>query len=112
MQLMRLADVPLDQRDRVFHYSRFRAVTGTMILVTIALGALVFGWLKNAWLAYYVAAVVAICLPDLSEAHHRPLPLFQLAHTHDRSRALRKISLVSQSSLFRSRLHGCISSLF
>ena len=62
MQVMRLADVPLDQRDRVFHYSGFRAVTGAMILVVIALGALVFGWLKNAWIAYYVAAVVAICL--------------------------------------------------
>jgi len=62
MQLMGLADVPLDQRDRVFHYSRLRAVTGTMILVAIALGALAFGWLKNAWLAYYVAAVVAIGL--------------------------------------------------
>ena len=62
MQLMRSADVPLDQRDRVFHYSGFRAVTGAMILVVIALGALVFGWLKNAWIAYYVAAVVAICL--------------------------------------------------
>src|SRR6266542_5409521 len=105
MQLMRLADVPLDQRDRVFHYSRFRAVTGTMIIVTIALGALVFGWLKNAWLAYYLSA-------DLPKARHRPLSLFQLAHTHDRPWALRKISLVSQSSLFRSRLHGCISSLF
>ncbi|TMA80594.1 MAG: hypothetical protein E6J74_39725 [Deltaproteobacteria bacterium] len=62
MQLMRSADVPLDRRDRVFHYSGFRAVTGAMILVAIALGALVFGWLKNAWIAYYVAAVVAICL--------------------------------------------------
>jgi hypothetical protein len=62
MQLMRLADVPLGQRDRVFHYSRLRAVTGAMILVAIAFGALAFGWLKNAWLAYYVAAVVAICL--------------------------------------------------
>src|SRR4030095_6562128 len=62
MQVMRLADVPLDQRDRVFHYSGFRAVTGAMILVVIALGALVFGLVKNSWLAYYVAAVVAICL--------------------------------------------------
>jgi len=62
MQLMCLADVPLDQHDRVFHYSRLRAVTGAMILIAIALGALAFGWLKNAWLAYYIAAVVAICL--------------------------------------------------
>jgi hypothetical protein len=33
-----------------------------MILVATALGALVFGLVKNAWLAYYAAAVVAICL--------------------------------------------------
>jgi hypothetical protein len=62
MQLMRLAHVPLDQRDRVFYYSMFRAVAGATILGAIALGALVFGWLKNVWLAYYIAAVVAICL--------------------------------------------------
>jgi hypothetical protein len=62
MQLMRLADVPLDQRDRVFYYSRFRAVAGATILGAIALAVLVFGWLKHVWLAYYVAAVVAICL--------------------------------------------------
>jgi hypothetical protein len=62
MQLMRLADVPLDKRDRKFYYSRFRAVLGTTILIAVAFGALVFGWLKNVWLAYYVAAVVAICL--------------------------------------------------
>lgn len=62
MQLMRLADVPLDQRHRVFYYSRFRAVAGTMTFCAIAIGVLVFGWVKNVWLAYYVAAVVAICL--------------------------------------------------
>ena len=62
MQLMRLADVSLNQRDRVFHHSRFHAVAGAIILVAIALGALVFGWLKDVWLAYYVAAVIALCL--------------------------------------------------
>jgi hypothetical protein len=75
MQLMRLADVPLDQRDRVFYYSRFRAVAGATIFGAIALGALVFGWLKHVWLAYYVAAVVAICLlifQKLVTARFRP----------------------------------------
>ena len=43
MQLMRLADTPLDRRDRVFQYSKF-------------------GWLKSLWLAYYVAAVIVIYL--------------------------------------------------
>jgi hypothetical protein len=75
MQLMRLADVPLNQRDRVFYYSRFRAVAGATIFGAIALGALVFGWLKHVWLAYYVAAVVAICLlifQKLVTARFRP----------------------------------------
>jgi uncharacterized membrane protein len=62
MQLMRLADVPVDQRDRVFYYSRFRAMAGAISFCTIAIGLLVLGWVKNAWLAYYVAAVIAICL--------------------------------------------------
>jgi hypothetical protein len=62
MQLMRLADVPLERRDRVFYYSRFRAVAGALSFCAIVIGLLLLGWLKNAWLAYYVAAVVAICL--------------------------------------------------
>jgi hypothetical protein len=62
MQLMCLADVPLDPCDRVFYYSRFRAMAGMMILVAIGLGSLGFGWLKDAWLLYYVAAAVAVFL--------------------------------------------------
>lgn len=62
MQLMRLADVPLDRRDRVFYYSRVRAIAGATILVAIIIAASAFGWLKNMWVAYYVAAVVVICL--------------------------------------------------
>jgi hypothetical protein len=62
MQLMRLADVLLDRHDRVFYYSRFRAVAVATILVAIIVAALVFGWLKNVWLFYYFAAVAAISL--------------------------------------------------
>ena len=62
MRLMRLADVPFDHRDRVFYYSRIRAVVSALILGAIAVGALMFGSLQDVWLAYYVAAVVAICL--------------------------------------------------
>jgi hypothetical protein len=62
MQLMRLSDVPLDRRDRVFYYSKFRAVAAATILVAIIVAALVFGWLKNLWLFYYFAAVAAIFL--------------------------------------------------
>ena len=56
MQLMRLADVPVDSRQRVFRYSRLRAVLGATILMALALGAFIFAWLKHASLAYYVAA--------------------------------------------------------
>jgi len=62
MQVMRLADVPVNQRDRVFYYSRARAVLGAMILAAIVIGALLFGWQNGFWLGYYVAAVFAICL--------------------------------------------------
>jgi hypothetical protein len=57
-----LADVPLDRRDRVFYYSRFRAVASVTILILIAVAALLFGWLKDVWLAYYIAAAIAACL--------------------------------------------------
>ena len=75
MQLMRLADVPLDRRDRVFRYSRLRAVIGATILTGSAFGAFIFGWLKGAWLAYYVAAVLMIVLlifQKLITARFRP----------------------------------------
>jgi hypothetical protein len=62
MELMRLADVPLDRRDRVFRYSLFRAVMGVTILTALSVGAFMFGWLKSLWLVYYVAAVLVICL--------------------------------------------------
>ena len=62
MQLMRAADVPTDQRDRVFRYSPLRAVVGATILTALAFGAFLFGGLKGAPLAYYLGAVVVICL--------------------------------------------------
>lgn len=75
MQLMRLADVPSDRRDRVFRYSQLRATLGVTILTGSALGAFIFGWLKSAWLAYYVAAVLLIVLlifQKLITARFRP----------------------------------------
>jgi ribosomal protein L7/L12 len=62
MQLMRLADVPLDPRDRVFYYSRLRAVTGATLLAVVAIAAFVFAWLKDAWPMYYIGALMALCL--------------------------------------------------
>jgi hypothetical protein len=62
MQLMRLADAPMDPHDRVYYYSRLRAVVGATLLATVAIGAFAFAWIKGAWPMYYIAAVVALCL--------------------------------------------------
>jgi hypothetical protein len=62
MQLMRLAEVPSDRRDRVFYYSRFRAVTGAAALIALAGGALLWGWLNEVWLSHYAGAVLLILL--------------------------------------------------
>ena len=75
MQLLRLAELPLNQRDQVFYYSRVRAVAGAVILAAIATAALIFGRQTGAWLAYYVAAVAVICLllfQKLVTARFRP----------------------------------------
>lgn len=62
MELLRLADVPTDRNERVFRYSRSRAVIGAMILGVLAAGLFLYGRLKGAWLSYYVAAIIVICL--------------------------------------------------
>jgi hypothetical protein len=62
MQLMRLADVPSNQRDRMFYHSRLRAVAGGLSVLAGAFGLLVFGWSKSAWPAYLAAAVIFLCL--------------------------------------------------
>lgn len=75
MQLLRLSDVPLNQRDRVFYYSRLRAVAGAVILAAGATAALLFGRQTGLWLAYFVAAVAATCLlifQKLVTARFRP----------------------------------------
>ncbi len=58
MQLMALADVPLNRRDKVFSHSRLRAVAGGLIILAVGFGLLVFGWSKSVWPAYVVAAVI------------------------------------------------------
>jgi hypothetical protein len=59
---MHLADVPIDPRNRVYSYSRLRAVIGATILALVAAGAFAFAWVKGAWPLYYVAAVMTFCL--------------------------------------------------
>jgi len=75
MQLLRLADVPLNQRDRIFYYSRLRAGAGAVIFVAGATAAIIFGRQTGHWLAYYVAAVAVVCLllyQKLITARFRP----------------------------------------
>ncbi len=62
MQLLRLNDVPSSQRDRVFAYSRPRAIGGALLLVVGAAGLSAFAYLKGAWPAYWIAAFMLVCL--------------------------------------------------
>lgn len=62
MQLMRLAEAPLTDRDNVFLYSRARALAGASLLLLAAAGITCVSWLKQAWLGYYVSAVILISL--------------------------------------------------
>ena len=60
MQLMRMAEVPATDRDRVFRYSGGRALIATAVVVALAVGALPLAWTTANWLAYYFAAVATI----------------------------------------------------
>jgi hypothetical protein len=75
MQLLRSADVPIDQRARDFRYSRWRAGTGAIILATAALALIAFGRLNNTWIPYYIAGVIIVTLlifHNLVTARFRP----------------------------------------
>ncbi len=60
MQLMRMAEVPAADRDRVYRYSGGRALIGTAVVVALAVSALLLAWTTANWLAYYLAAVATI----------------------------------------------------
>jgi hypothetical protein len=76
MQLLRLTDVPPpNQSDRVFLYSRFRAVLGAALLAASAVAAFLLAWFNGAWLGYYIASVILILLlifHNLVTARFRP----------------------------------------
>lgn len=75
MQLLRIADVPITDRDRVYRYSRVRALSVLMLLSLLAMASLAFGWLNNTWLAYYIPAVTFLFLlifQKLITARFRP----------------------------------------
>ena len=60
MQLMRLADVMVSDRDRIFAYSRSRALLGSITLLIAAVTAAVLSWVNDSWLGYYLAAVILL----------------------------------------------------
>jgi hypothetical protein len=75
MQLIRLTGAPLEQPGQVFYYSRFRAIVGALTLISMASGLILFARLKGAWPAYFIAAIVVICLlifQKLVTARFRP----------------------------------------
>jgi hypothetical protein len=61
MQLMRLTDVPLTGRERIFYHSRFGAVAGGLLVLAVVFGLIVLGWVKSAWPAYLSAIGIFLC---------------------------------------------------
>ncbi len=60
MQLMRLAEVTATDRDRIFAYSRCRALLGSTTLLITAVAAAALSWVNHSWLGYYLAAVILL----------------------------------------------------
>jgi hypothetical protein len=67
MQLMRPADVPIDQHDRVFRYSPVRALLVAFSIICASGGLALFGWIQQSGLAYYVAGVLFLSLAVMSK---------------------------------------------
>jgi hypothetical protein len=62
MLLMRSADVPLNERDRVFRYSPTRALIATFVTICTGGGLALLGWQRGSGLAYYLAGVLVVGL--------------------------------------------------
>ncbi|HEX2932210.1 MAG TPA: hypothetical protein VHV54_20960 [Candidatus Binatia bacterium] len=75
MQLLRVADVPITGQDRVYRYSRARALSAFLIFCVLAVASLAFGWFKSMWLAYYITAagfLFLLIFQKLITARFRP----------------------------------------
>src|SRR5262245_24724995 len=59
---MRLAEVPLSQQDRVYCYSRGRALLSLLLLLGAAATLILLSRPKQNWLGYYIAAIILLCL--------------------------------------------------
>jgi hypothetical protein len=62
MRLLRLADVPTGERDRVFRYSRAWALVVACAVIGAAGALTVLGWRARSGLAYYIAGVLLLGL--------------------------------------------------
>lgn len=62
MQLMRLAEVPTSQRDRVFRHSPARALWVGVGIVCASAGLVMLGWYQGSGLTYYVAGALLVSL--------------------------------------------------
>lgn len=60
MQLLRLADVPVQQSDRVFAYSRWRAAMAVALILTSAVAAFLMGALQAGWFAYWIGGILLL----------------------------------------------------
>lgn len=67
MQFMRLAEVPIGPHDRVFRYSPLRALLVAFSIICASGGLVLFGWIQQAGLAYYVAGVLLLGLAVMSK---------------------------------------------
>ena len=62
MQFFRTEDVPPQQGEHVFDYSRGRALLGAALLAGTASGAIFYAWFEGGWLGYYLGGLLLLVL--------------------------------------------------
>src|SRR5262245_12178151 len=62
MHLLRLDEVPIGERDRVFRHSPARALFAALAALCAAGGFFLFGWQHGSVLAYYLAGLTLLGL--------------------------------------------------
>ena len=62
MRVMRLADVPTTERDRVFRYSPARALSSVFALIGISAGVAWLGWQRHAWPLFVFSGLLLLVL--------------------------------------------------
>jgi hypothetical protein len=75
MRLLRLAEVPTNERDRAFRYSPGRAVLAACAVIGASAGLIALGWHEGSWVAFCAAGVLLVgllVLRRLVAARFRP----------------------------------------